>query len=476
MNLLQLTDVLLQRILKLLDDKSFQSTSRTCKRLNELAGNYQCWNSSRAKKRVEKMIYKALDEKNRRLANAFRDSCCNAELLNLNLEIINRHTAERVLKEFGETGLRLFALISSVNKCDSREVWPFCQETTKEIWFQLTNASKIYVSYVSMCDKRDSLNDDMRIEMTVKSRGSKDMRLLYLDKPAGLLDRDIVQTRMAGHDGGDALNEIKNTNALRPALALLESDVGAEENEISFEFFTRFLQLLSKSSNAGHGGTEKEENYVMNEIIDRINRNRRKLRVEFLRSERERNDHLNSEICYDSFTYCLSKLAEMDGRHLRNIRLRAQCIRDILDDTMSTRLQRDAKLLPSIISNIDLDSITTGWSCTNPDLFTIWKEFSIELNHGRHLKAVITWREKRDRLNEHSVSNKEICLFLQRKKSTTKINMNDSRTESAGRVGTMMQAKNELKKFASRVRLRKTGLTAINKHFLFIILTTILNE
>ena len=484
MSILELNDHLLQNILKFLDNATFANVSSTCKRLNEIASSYLSWNWSLMEKRVERLIYRTLDCKNQKVAKAIYDSCCNAEMLNLNLEIIDETRAACIWKEIGDLGARLFSLIVNINICDTNEIWPFCQVIDKEMKFGLGNGNTVTVCYISLCDKQNSFNNHTRIRIKFKSPGSKDRDIVFNSKPMGLLDSGIVQNRMAEPVYGETVDfdKIQNTDVLRPALEVFEQELGVSEHAISFEYFVKFLKSIDKISNCGcvqaDTTNSTENSAIFKEVALKTKRNRNKLQVEFLRLERERNDSLNTEADYEQFSYCLAKMAQRNGKQIKNIRLRAQCIRDILSDTRYGTMQQDMRLLPGVISNIDLDSIKTGWACINPNLFTIWKEFSIKIGHGRQFKATITWQEKRERLNEYSVSDKEICLVLQRKRFTRKLKMSSesSSSEFDDRWGSIRQMKTELKKLISRVRLRKTGLNGINQHYLFIILMTILNE
>lgn len=482
MNLLELGDFLLQGIVRLLDDESFMSVSRTCRRLNGVASSCRSWSGSLMQKRVERLIYKSFNARNQRLVNAMYESCCNAEVLSLNMEIISKSTVTYLVNELGVLGGQLFSLATKIDACNSNEVWPFCQVVNKSIKFELANDT-ISVGYVSLCDKQSSFNNHTRIKIRIKSSGSDDISLMFNSKPMGLLDSGILQTRTLepGRINSVHADAIQRKDVLRPALNRLAKELGVAEHVLSFEFFTEFLKQVDRSCYFGHCATVQENlngnNACLDEILHRTVRNRRKLCVEFLRTERERNQNVSSVIDYDELTYCLAKLAQLNGQQVRNIRLRARCIRDILNELSYATIQHDVQLLSTVISNIDLDSMKSGWACINPNLFTIWKEFAVKLGHGRHFKAMITWQEKRDRLNEYSISNRDICLVLQRKSFKTKIKMStDSPSDTTNRRGSILHLKSEIRKLISRVRLRKTGLNGVDKNYLFIILMTILNE
>ena len=484
MSLLELSDTLLQNILRLLDDVTFSQLSRTCKRLNELANSYSSWSYSLMGKRIEKLLFNAYKCRDQRAAQAIYESCCNAELLNMNLEIINERNAVRVWRALGELGGKLFSLLTTVSVCDTREIWPFCHVATKEIKYKLANETAVMVYYVSLCDEHSSLNNHTRITLTIERPESRKISIIFNSKPMGLLDSGIIPTTVADSGYGNAGNfcEIQNKTVLRPVFDLFEKELGISEDLITFEFFTRFLQSIDRNLYAGYNKREAND-FMQNrpglkELVLRTKRLQRKLQVEFLRAERERNHHISSaEIDFNELSQCLVKLAKSNGGQLKNIRLRTQCIRDILNDINCTSMQHDMQTLPSIIKNIDLGSIRSGWACINTNLFTIWKEFTLTLGRGKHFKATITWQEKRDRANEYSVANKEICLVLERKRFTTKLKMSKEHiAETGGRRGSIRQMKSELKHLVSKIRLRNTGLNEVNQHYLFVVLTTILNE
>ena len=483
MSLLVLNDNLLQIILKMLDGAAFSKLSRTCKRLNELANNYLSWSCSLMGKRIEKFIYHAYDCKNLRVAKALYDRCCNAELLNLNLEIINERNAKTIWRILGDVGGKLFSLVTTVSVCDTNEIWPFCQVINKEITFELADATSVKVYYISLCDKQSSLNNHTKIKLTIESPRSREVSIIYNSKPTGLLDNGIIQTRMKESGYGDTVNyhETQNTNVFGPVFDLFEKELGLPAHTISFELFTEFLQNISKNPTCGHIYTDvndlERKSTCLRELILRTRQHRRKLKLEFLRTELNRHHISSTETDFQELSRCLAKLAQSNGKQLKNLRLRAQCIRDIISDMNCASLQHDMHVFLSIIKNIDLDSIKSGWACINTNLFTIWKEFVLTLGKDKHFKATITWQEKRDRVNEYSLSNKEICLVLERKRFTVKLKMSSESTAANGeRRGSIKQMKSELKHLISKVRLRKTGLNDINQHYLFIILTTILEE
>jgi len=480
--LLRLNDALLQNIMRLLDDVTFAKLSLTCKRLNELSHSHLSWSCSLMGKRIEKFIYDAYDSKDQRDAKAIYESCCNAELLNLNLDIIDERTAVSIWKALGTLGGRLLALVTRVDACDTNEIWPFCHVTNKEIRFELPNETKVTLHYVSLCDKHSSFNNHTKVRVTTKNPDSTETNIVFNSKPMGLLDSGIVQTRMTEPDYGETMNfhEIQNHDVLRPVFELFERELGILEHAISFQLFMKFLQSIERNSKCGFINTEvvglAQNTVGLKELIRQIKRRRRKLQLEFLRTEQERNHILQSDTDFQELSCCLAKLAQTNGKKLKNIRLRAQCIKGMLSNMDCTSIQQDMEVFPSVIKNIDLDSIQSGWACINPNLFTTWKEFTIRLGKGKHFKATITWQEKRDRVNEYSVSNKEICLILERKGFSTKIKMSNAPTETAERRASLRHIKTSLKQFISKVRLRKTGLNEVNQQYLFIILMAILNE
>ena len=483
MSLLDLNDYLLQNILKMLDDVTFSNLSRTCKLLNELANNYLSWSCSLMGKRIEKFIYHAYDCKNLRVAEALYDSCCNAELLNLNLEIITERKAKTMWRALGDVGGKLFSLVTTVSVCDTNEIWPFCQVINKEIKFELADTTSIKVYYISLCDKQSSTNNHTKIKLTIESPRSREMSIVFNSKPTGLLDNGMLQTRMREPGYEDTVNYrgTQNKNAFRPVFDLFEKELGLSEHTISFELFTEFLENISKSPTCGYISTDvanlERRNTCLKEFILRIRQHRRKLKLEFLRTERDRHHISSAEIDFQEVSHCLAELAQSNGKQLKNLRLRAQCIRDIISDVNCASLQHDTHVFLSIIKNIDLDSIKSGWACINTNLFTTWKEFILTLGKDKHFKATITWQEKRDRVNEYSLSNKEICLVLERKRFKAKLKMSNESTAANGdRRGSIKQMKSELKHLISKVRLRKTGLNEINQHYFFILLTTILEE
>ena len=480
--LLRLNDALLQNILRMLDDATFAKLSLTCKRLNELANCHLSWSYSLMGKRIEKFIYDAYDSKDEKDAKAIYESCCNAELLSLNLDIINERTAVSIWKALGELGGRLFSLVTRVDACDTSEIWPFCHVTSKEIRFELSNETKVTMHYVSLCDKHSSFNNHTKVRVITKSPDSTETNIVFNSKPMGLLDSGIVHTRMAEPVYGEMANfhEIQNHDVLRPAFELFERELGISEHAISFQLFMKFLQSIERNSKCGCSNTEVDEllqNPVgLKELIRHIRRHRRKLQLEFLRTERERNSIFQSDADFQKLSCCLAKLAQTNGKKLKNIRLRAQCIKDMLSNVDCASMQQEMDVFPSVIKNIDLDSIHSGWACINPNLFTTWKEFTIILGKGKRFKATITWQERRDRVNEYSVSNKEIRLVLERKGFSTKIKMSNAPAEMAERRASLRHIKTNLRQFISKVRLRKTGLNEVNQQYLFIILMAILNE
>ncbi|XP_065069892.1 uncharacterized protein LOC135694929 isoform X2 [Rhopilema esculentum] len=483
MSLLHLNESCLQNIVRLLDISSFLAISKTCKRLYEVTKYYSSWNSQVMLKKVEAIIYKAVETRDAIVIQLMYETCLNAEKLQLNLETICEANIAKLWNSMGAIAVEMFSLLNKINIDETVEVWPFCHVSMKELQFTLTDGSHIKVSYKSLLDKQSSFNNHIKVKITVTRHGIKHMILLYDSNPRGFLDSGMLPiktSRTSIEDAIDLCGE-QNPEVLRPAFQLFEKELSHCDCEITFDFFVKFIQNMEKGFEVDIAQynlqTLGQNCQTLQDALEKARKSRQRLNIEYFQTERKRHEILNRENNCDGFIYCLGKLASMGGRYLKNTRLRVQCIRDVfqMQQPRSQKSREDLKLLPNVISNFDFDSITQGWACINPNLFTIWKDFTIKLGNGRNFKATISWEEKRDRLNEYSVANNEICLILHRKTLTVKSKMANPMDVSE-RTRSIKNLKKAMKKIISRVRLRKTGLNEISSTFLFSILMTILND
>ena len=481
---IKLTDLdesVLEEILKHLDLTSFLVVSKTCKRLNEVSNCHRSWSSTVMQKKIESTIYRAGEREDFETIRGIYESCLKAELLQSNYEILCEAMLVYVWKNMGGLAGKLLSLITKVEVDESEEIWPFCQLINKEIEIGLSRGRSIKVKYCSLSDQQTSFNCNSKILVTIKNHETNDKTIAFNDKPSGLLDCGIRSTK-AKHDNTDPwlqFQESTNPEVLRPSLELIEKELGVKTDSLTPQYFMQFLQIVGDidDSEEDTPRTLWQESKTFRMILERVKTNRNRLELAFLRTEIERFQQQNQTCECDGIVYSLGKLAKIGNNEVRNLRLKAECIKNVLQDPKFTVIRNGKQNFCKTISKIDFDSLQHGWACTSPILFTIWKEFNMNVGKGKLVTALVTWEEKRERLNEYSVSSKELCLTLQHKKFTSRLKMGDFvETEERNRAFSIQHIKQEVKKIFAKLHPRKTGLEGVSKHLLFCILVTIMND
>lgn len=478
---IDLDESVLEKIFKHLDLITFLAVSKTCKHLNEVSNCHRSWNSTVMQKKIESAIYKAGENEDLETILGIYECCFTAEMLQSNYEILSEAALVCVWKSMGGLAGKLLSLITKVVMAKSDEIWPFCQIMNKEIEFGLSRGRSIKVKYFSLNDQQTSFNCNSKILITTKDNETNDTTIVFNDKPSGLLNCGIgsAKARHGNTDPWSQFQESTNPEVLKPSLELIEKELGEEKDSLTPQYFMRFLQQVGDVNDDDEEDTSRtlwQESKIFGQILERVKANRNRLELAFLRTEIEHFKLQRPQCECDEIVYSLGKLAKKGNNQVRNLRLRAQCIKTVLEAAKSTDIRNRKQNFCKAISNIDFDSLQHGWACTSPILFTIWKEFNINVGKGKLVTALVTWEEKQERLNEYSVSSRELCLTLKDNKFTSRQKIGDfTEIEESNRAFSIKNIKQEMKKIFANLHPRKTGLEGVSKDLLFSILVTIMS-